>query len=86
MATQTKAKREWVKWVEWYGTERFLNHFLRNVEGAKGCCIQCKQDIYVDVLIGGGIADWSTEDGDFGCHNSPETTDEGMGGHMPERR
>jgi len=86
MATQQKAQRDWVKWLDGYGAEKFLGHFLRNVEGAKGRCIQCGQDIFVDVLLGGGIADWSTDDGDFGCINSPDTCEDGTGGHMPERR
>ena len=29
---------------------------------------------------------WSTGTGDFGCEQSPETDDEGTGGHMPKKR
>lgn len=79
-------KEKWVKWLEKYGAERFLDAFLQNVEGAESRCAYCGQPIYVDVLIGGGVADWSTEDGDFGCWRSPDTCDEGTGSHMPEKR
>ena len=65
---------------------KFLESFLRNVEGAESTCRYCRQKIFVDVMIGGGIADWSTEDGDFGCIKSPDTNEEGTGGHMPIKR
>jgi len=78
-----KAKKDWLRWLETYGAEKFLDLFLRNVEGAIGTCRYCHQPISVDVLIGGGVPDWSTDGGDFGCEASPETDDEGMGGHMP---
>ena len=81
-----KERTEWVRWFETYGTRKFLDSFLHNVEGAESTCQYCNRPIYVDVLIGGGVPDWSTEDGDFGCERSPETTDEGTGGHMPIKR
>ena len=31
------------------------------------------------------VPDWKTEDGDYGCGESPETCAEGTGSHMPER-
>lgn len=86
MKITNKQKDEWIRWLDTYGARNFLDSFLRNVENAESTCIYCKQKIYVDVLIGGGVPDWSTEDGDFGCDKSPETDDEGAGGHMPEKR
>jgi hypothetical protein len=84
---QTKtAKQSWLKWLQMYTAEKFLDSFLANVENAEGTCTYCGEKIYVDVLVGGGVPDWSTECGDFGCGNSPDTTDEGCGGHMPRKR
>ena len=83
----TKAqKQSWVDWLTGYGLLKFLNSFLHNVEGAQSTCRHCGETIYVDVMVGGGVPDWSTEDGDFGCPNSPDTNDEGTGGHMPIKR
>jgi len=86
MKATEKRKREWLKWLESYGNAKFLESFLQNVEGAKSTCHYCRQDIYVDVLVGGGVPAWSTEDGDFGCPRSPDTNSEGTGGHMPEKK
>lgn len=86
-APQTKAnKQQWLKWLEDYGTDKFLDAFLRTVENAESICIHCHQTIYVDVLIGGGIPDWSTEDGDFGCDEHPQSNEEGCYGHEPRKR
>jgi hypothetical protein len=87
-APQTaKNKAAWLKWLKTYGTDKFLDAFLYNVENAESTCQYCGETIYVDILIGGGVPDWCTEGGDFGCENSPETTaDEGCGGHMPRKR
>ena len=76
-------KDQWVTWLSRYGAENFLNAFLKNVEGAQSICKYCKRKILVDVLVGGGVADWATDDGDFGCDASPETNDECAGNHMP---
>lgn len=81
-----KAKKEWLEWFKTYGAEKFLDSFLNNVEGAESTCKYCGERIYVDVLIGGGVPDWSTEDGDFGCSNSPDTGEEGTGGHAPIKK
>lgn len=86
MKITKKMKRDWLKWLEAYGSELFLEHFLRNVEGAESVCVNCGCRIYVDIMIGMGVADWSTKDGDFGCGNSPDTNKEGTGGHVPVRR
>lgn len=88
MTTQSmsKEKRNWLVWFKTYGADKFLNSFLASTEGAQSTCKNCKEHIYVDVLIGGGVPDWSTEDGDFGCLFSPYTNDEGTGGHEPIKR
>ncbi len=86
MRITNKQKDEWIRWLDTYGSRNFLESFLQNVENAESTCVYCKQKIYVDVLIGGGVPDWSTLDGDFGCENSPDTTTEGTGGHMPRKR
>lgn len=81
-----KAKKEWLEWFTIYGPKKFLNSFLRNVEGAEGKCIYCGYPIYVDVLIGGGVPAWSTENEDFGCDKSPDTCSEGVGSHRPIKK
>lgn len=40
---------------------------------------------YLDIVEGGGVPDWRTDDGDYGCGDSPETNDEGTGGHYPRK-
>lgn len=83
--TQSKIS-SWLSWLKSYGSAPFLTAFLRNVEGAESTCIYCHRKIYVDVLIGGGIPDWSTDDEDFGCPESPDTNHDGCGSHMPVKR
>ena len=77
-----KQKQAWVKWLTTYTPEQFLESFLENVEGAVSTCQYCERQISVNVTIGGGVVDWGI-DGDFGCNASPDTDDEGTGGHMP---
>ena len=88
MNAKEKAQNKiaWLDWFKTYGAKQFLDAFLSNVEGAESTCIHCHQKIYVDVMIGGGVPDWSTKGGDFGCYASPETDLDNCGGHMPERR
>ena len=74
----------WVKWLENYGLENFAKSLLRNVQGAQSKCIHCGEFIYLDFFEGGGIGDWSTEDGDYGCSESPDTNDDGCGSHEPK--
>ena len=81
-----KNKHAWLAWFFSYGAKQFLNSFLSNVENAESTCIYCKEKIYVDILIGGGVPDWSTEGGDFGCDRSPDTDSESSGAHMPVKR
>lgn len=85
----TQERESWANWLRNYGAEKFFDHFVRNAQGALSRCVYCGQEIYLDIVEGGGVADWSTADelgGDYGCPRSPETTSEGTGGHMPERR
>lgn len=86
MQTQKEKIDAWLQWLETYTPQKFIEAFLRNVENTESVCQYCGENIYVDVLIGGGVADWSTERGDFGCYNSPETTDDHCGSHMPIKR
>ena len=81
-----KSKRAWTAWLRKYGLRKVLDSFLANVEGAESTCVHCGEKIYVDIMIGGGVADWGTYDGDFGCPDSPDTNEEGTGGHMPRRK
>ena len=75
----------WVAWLKWYGIRKFMNAFIRNAQGAESRCIHCHEPIYLDCLEGGGVPDWKTEGGDYGCERSPETNSEGCGGHFPKR-
>jgi len=81
MGFTEKEKSGWARWLDNFGPRPFLNHFLRNVEGAESICAHCNHTIYVDVMIGGGVADWSTFDGNFGCQSVRSN-----GSHMPRRR
>lgn len=83
--SQTQEKREWVKWLESYGLDKFFDAFLANTQGAQSTCIHCREKIYLDIVEGGGVPDWKTEDGDYGCADSPETSEQGTGSHMPRK-
>ena len=76
------ARRDWIKWLSGYGAGKFYDAFLRNAQGAEGKCQYCGEAICLDIVEGGGIADWGN-DGDYGCIASPETTEEGCGSHLP---
>lgn len=48
-------------------------------------CHYCDVNIYDARNMSGSItADWATADGDFGCDESPDTTEEGVGSHLPQ--
>ena len=83
MTKLEKSKRDWCAWLKSYGIKKFLNHFIVNAHGAEGACKNCQQKIYLDLLEGGGVADWKTKGGDYGCDQSPDTCPDGVGGHMP---
>ena len=80
---------EWVSWLKSYGPDKFYEAFISNAQGALSRCVYCGEEIYLDIVEGGGVTDWATADelgGDYGCPMSPDTGEEGTGGHEPERR
>ncbi len=77
-----KSRAEWVSWLESYGAGNFYDSFVRNAQDAMSRCIHCHEHIYLDIVEGGGVPDWHNN-GDYGCSDSPDTNDEGTGGHEP---
>lgn len=82
------ARIDWVNWLKEYGADKFYDAFLATAQGARSECIYCGEDIFLDIVDGGGVPDWgSSMPGfvglDFGCPASPDTDDEGTGGHFP---
>lgn len=82
--TAEKAKQDWIKWLEGYGADKFYDAFVKLAQDAKGKCVYCGEDIFLDIVEGGGVPDWKLADGDYGCNDSPETCEEGCGSHKPE--
>ena len=80
-----KDKVQWVKWLAGYGADKFFDAFVATAQGAKGKCVHCGEAIYLDIVEGGGVPDWKTADGDYGCFKSPDTCEDGTGGHEPEK-
>jgi hypothetical protein len=78
--------KEWVKWLRKYGPLKFYNAFMRMAQDAEGTCVQCKQNVYLDIREGGGVPDWRTGSGDYGCAWSPDTGSEGTGSHAPAKK
>lgn len=82
-------KQEWVAWLQSYGLDKFFDAFISTAQGAESECIHCGQKIYLDIVEGGGVPDWGSSFGslsnglDYGCPDSPDTGDEGTGGHEP---
>jgi hypothetical protein len=81
----TPDARAWAQWLQTYGAERFYMRFMENAQDAVSTCYYCGQQISLDIREGGGIADWGT-DGDYGCHASPDTCEDGTGSHYPVKR
>ena len=79
-----ESRDSWVKWLTQYGLKKFAKSLIRNVQGCQSTCVHCNQTIYLDFFEGGGVGDWGI-DGDYGCPQSPDTNDEGTGGHHPKR-
>lgn len=79
----SKEEQSWLDWLADYGADNFLRAFLYNAQGAQGTCTYCAQPIYLDIIEGGGVPDWKTKDGDYGCSDSPDTCSEGTGSHFP---
>lgn len=83
--TEIDPRTEWVRWLNAYGAAAFYDAFMHSAQDARGTCRQCGEDIYLDIREGGGIPDWCTEDGDYGCFDSPDTGEDGTGSHEPEK-
>jgi len=79
---QNSTKQSWLRWLEQYGVDRFFDSFIHTVEGAQSICVHCGEVIQVDITIGGGVPDWSTLDGDFGCSANPKSNEDGVWGHV----
>jgi hypothetical protein len=77
------ARRQWAAWLMAYGAARLFDSMMQTVQGARSVCVFCGQSIECDIVEGGGVPDWKTHEGDYGCSNSPDTTEEGSGGHAP---
>ncbi len=81
-----QAEREdWTQWLKTYGAGKFYDAFMSIAQNAEGTCVHCDQPIYLDIREGGGIPDWRTLDGDYGCNNSPENDEDGCGGHLARK-
>lgn len=81
-----KSRAEWVAWLNRYGAAKFFDAFVEIAQDAQSTCVQCKLPIYLDIVEGGGVPDWHTEGGDYGCGRSPFSNSEGTGGHEPKRQ
>jgi len=82
MSTTDKARRQWRDWIRKVGPSYFYRAFVEIAQGAEGRCTQCKERIYLDVVEGGGVPDWHTANGDYGCPASPDTSADGTGSHQ----
>jgi len=78
-------KAKWVAWLKTYGADKFYDAFVRIAQGARSRCVFCGQYIFLDIVEGGGIPDWKTASGDYGCDQSPETCLEGCGSHKAQK-
>lgn len=77
------ATREiWIRWLKGYDPGELFDSIIRNCQGAESRCQYCGEPIRFDITEGGGVPDWGNS-GDYGCPDSPDTGDEGTGGHLP---
>ena len=76
-------KESWVEWLTSYGIDKFFDAFMATAQGAQGRCQSCGEFIYLDIVEGGGVPDWHTDDGDYGCDQSSDTSEGGVGSHTP---
>lgn len=83
--TAQTERADWIAWLQGYGAGAFYDAFMVTAQDAASRCTQCGESIYLDIREGGGVPDWRTAEGDYGCDDSPETTAEGVGSHNPER-
>jgi|KBSSwiStaDraftv2_1062776.scaffolds.fasta_scaffold504957_3 hypothetical protein len=85
-----KDRAEWIKWLKSYGPGKFFDAFVATAQDAESQCIHCGQKIYLDIVEGGGAPDWGSalkgfSGLDYGCPDSPDTNEEGTGGHQPKK-
>ena len=73
-------RADWVAWLEYFGAGNFYDSFMAHAQGAKSKCAYCGSTITLDIREGGGVPDWGCE-GDYGCPDSPDTGEDGTGGH-----
>ena len=78
-------REKWVRWIKSFGAGKFYDAFVNVAQGAESTCIFCKRKIYLDIVGGGGIPDWCTKDGDYGCRRSPDTGEYCCGPHDPKK-
>lgn len=92
MATRKLKEQDrvnWTRWLKTYGAGRFYDVFVEMAQDARGTCRNCKKAIYLDIIEGGGVPDWRTRDGDYGCEKSPDndgfldSDENGVGSHEP---
>lgn len=83
-ATTEDATRDmWARWIVGYTPAAFFDAFMRTAQGARARCVNCGETVTLDIREGGGVADWGN-DGDYGCWASPDTGEDGTGGHVAE--
>lgn len=75
----------WVKWLSHYGAGEFYQAFARIAQDAESTCIHCGKKIYLDIREGGGIPDWRTADGDYGCPVGPLANPDRNDDHRPAK-
>lgn len=86
-----KDKSQWAQWLNSYGAEKLFDSIILNCQNAESECRYCGEKIYLGIVEGGGVPDWGTRfdshNGlDYGCIDSPDTCDDGTGGHLPVMR
>jgi hypothetical protein len=79
------SKTAWVAWATKYGLDALFDSLIESVQDVESKCVNCGATIHCDIVEGGGVPDWHDE-GDYGCPYSPDTTDDGCGGHRPRTR
>ena len=82
MKSIEQSRKEWIEWLGGYGAGKLFDAIIYNCQGAESECQFCGRTITFDIVEGGGVPDWG-DNGDYGCGSSPETTEEGCGGHLP---
>lgn len=80
----------WIRWLAGYDPGKLYDSIIANCQGAESRCQYCREKIRFDITEGGGVPDWGTPTSssrnaglDYGCPDSPDTTEDGNGGHLP---